>query len=71
MMQVIDAIAARGPGVSLRTGVVTVTGTTCTITLAGATLAGIPRLASYSPTVSDVVLILQAGAQLVIIGKTA
>lgn len=68
LFQVIDRLAQRT--VSLRTA--TVAGSTsnrCIITLGGGTLSDIPYLASYTPTVGDVVLVLQKPGQLLILGK--
>ena len=75
-MSLVDAIARSTPATPavLRTGVVralAVNGT-CTVELAGAQLPGTPRLSSYTaPAVGHVVLMLQAGAQLIILGTVA
>lgn len=42
-----------------------------TVTLAGATVTGVPYLSSYTPVVGHVVLMLQAANRHVIIGKVA
>lgn len=69
-MRLVDVIAAIGPGLALRTAIVTaVTGSTLTITLAGATLTGVPKLGSTTPAVSDVVYVLVTGQQYLIIGS--
>lgn len=54
----------------LRTASLTAaTSTTATITLGGASLSGVNMLASYTPTVGDTVLVLQAPGVLIIVGK--
>lgn len=73
-MRLIDAVAQSAPAnpVYVRTGTISaITGTTCTVSLAGASLTTVPRLTSYTPTVGHVVILLQSGSQLVILGKVA
>lgn len=68
LYQVIDRLAQRVT--SLRTATVSgATSTRCVIALAGGTVANVPFLASYTPTVGDTVLVLQKPGQLLIIGK--
>lgn len=56
-------------------GIGTVTATsagppaTLTVTLRGQSIAGVHYLTSYSPTVTDKVLILTGGQQLIALGK--
>jgi hypothetical protein len=77
-MRLADALAdlmgadTAAPYVRLRTGTITATGgAVVSVDLAGATVDDIPRLASYTPTVGDVTLLLQAGPQLIAIGRAA
>lgn len=68
LAKVIDQLAQRA--VSLRTATVSgFTSTRCVITLAGGTIANVPMLSTYTPTVGDTVLVLQKPGQLLIIGK--
>lgn len=64
--------AANADSATLRFGTVTAVQTTpktITCTLAGETLRGVPYMASYSPTIGDVVWLLHQGSTLVAIGK--
>lgn len=61
-------------GVRLRMGVVSATGVgTVSVKLGGSTtaIAGVPYLSSYSPTVTDVVAVLQDGPALLVLGDLA
>jgi hypothetical protein len=65
-------IAAEGRSVQLRFGVVDAVDTpnkVIDVTVADAPLYDIPYMASYSPTVNDVVWLLQSGSTMVAIGK--
>lgn len=65
-------IAAEGRSVQLRFGTVDAvdnTAKTVDCTVADVPLYDIPRMASYSPTVGDVVWLLQQGSTMVAIGK--
>jgi hypothetical protein len=59
--------------VTMRTAVVAaVTGSTLTITLAGADVSDVPHLASYAaPAIGHTVVCLQTSGQLLVIGKVA
>lgn len=75
-MSLVDSISRRTPAApaNVRTGVVRAIAAdgTCTVELAGALLDRTPRLASYSaPAIGHVVLLLQYGAQLIILGTVA
>lgn len=70
-----DAVADR---LSLATtspwtsGVVkSISGALCVVTILGDDYVDIHRLASYTPTVGDVVYLLSGGGQLFILGKAA
>lgn len=66
-----DALAVP-TGARLRTAVVaSATATTATVDLAGATVTGVPFLASYTPSAGHVVNVLQDGSVLLILGKSA
>jgi hypothetical protein len=57
---------------TLRTATLTAaTSTTATILLAETSLTGVHMLASYTPTMGDTVLLLQAPGVLIILGKAA
>jgi hypothetical protein len=67
-----DLLSPTDPSVRLRTGTVSaIDGNFVTVALSGSTITYVPRLASYAPTVGDVVLLLQAGPQLLAIGRPA
>jgi hypothetical protein len=62
----------RKDDVSIRLGTVeSVNSTTVDISLGGATITEVNRLAEYSPVVGDRVLIVRSGAGLVVVGKVA
>jgi urea transporter len=75
-MRAVDAlhqlITPPPDAVRLRTATLAAsTATDCTITLAGASVSEVPYLASYTPGVGDVVLVLQTTAGvLIVLGKT-
>lgn len=51
--------------------IVSSSGGTVTISMDGANIASVPRLASYTPTNGDVVLVLMFNRQMVVMGKYA
>jgi hypothetical protein len=78
LVQLVDALSdllgRTDPGsekdLRLRTGVVeAATSRRATVALADATLTEVPFLTSYTPGTGDVVLLLQNGSQLVILGR--
>lgn len=73
MPTLVDALAdLPSPGLRLRTATVaSFTGGTVTLTLAETTLTDVPRLASYTPTNGDIVHVLQAPGQLLVLGRAA
>lgn len=72
MSLLVDALSRHTPSapVLLRTGTVTaITSGHITVTLAGTAIPTVPRLASYAaPVVGDVVQVLQANSQLLVLG---
>jgi len=62
------------PKLQLRKGQVTaIAAPTVTVTLGGSStaIAGVSHLASYSPTVNDIVFVLVDGPSLLVLGKLA
>jgi hypothetical protein len=65
-----DVLNRNGVPCRLRTATVDAwAASRATITLAGATVADVPCLDSYTPGIGHVVLLLQSGSQLLIIGR--
>lgn len=76
-MRAVDALSRliTPPANALRLRTATLAAATAnraTLTLAGATVPGVPYLSTYTPTVGDTVLVLQTETGLlVVLGKTA
>lgn len=76
MASTADALSAALSGAGsarLRTGTVAGSASSrITLTLAGATVPGVPYLSAYTPVIGDRVLVLQTdGGQMLVLGKPA
>lgn len=72
--EIAGELARSGPTARVRWGTVTAVGaTTVDVTIAGSTVAipGVRRLASYSPTINDTVVLLVGAGDLFVLGKLA
>jgi hypothetical protein len=69
--RLVAALAAKDAPPVVIGSVVSNDGTTLTATVLGETVAGIPRLSSYTPVAADRVLLIRSGGRLFAIGKVA